>query len=226
MRFAEQNLLVPTKVGAVAAIAGAVLLTAGTMLHPMGADPGDPVAAFAEYAADRHWVASHLGQFLGVALMFVGLVALADTLRDQTTGWLARLGIYLAVAALAVTAILQAIDGVALKVMVDGWANASTDQKQSAYLAALAVRQIEIGVAAYMSILFGAATILFAYAVVESPAYQSWLGWLGVTGGVGTIGGGVLTAFNGFSATTMSVAMPFNLLVVIWMFLIGVVMWK
>ncbi len=67
---------IPLKLGAVTAVAGAIILMVGTMLHPLGADPGDPVAAFTEYAADDLWVGSHLSQFLGVALMFVGLVVL------------------------------------------------------------------------------------------------------------------------------------------------------
>ena len=57
------------RIGAIAAILGALLLFVSTLLHPLGADPDDAVAAFTEYAADRLWVASHLGQFLGVALM-------------------------------------------------------------------------------------------------------------------------------------------------------------
>ena len=38
-----------------------------TSLHPLEADPNDPEAAFAEYAADDLWVATHLGQFIAVA---------------------------------------------------------------------------------------------------------------------------------------------------------------
>jgi len=63
------------------------------MLHPMGADPGDASAAFTEYAADTHWVATHLTQFLGVALMFVGLVAPSDAVQHEPAGWIARLGV-------------------------------------------------------------------------------------------------------------------------------------
>ena len=44
---------VPLKLGSATAITGAVVLMAATMLHPLGADPGDPVAAFTEYAADE-----------------------------------------------------------------------------------------------------------------------------------------------------------------------------
>ena len=46
------------RIGAVAAIAGALTLFVGTFLHPMNADPNDPLAAFTEYAADHHWIAS------------------------------------------------------------------------------------------------------------------------------------------------------------------------
>ncbi len=114
----------PSRFGAVSAIVGAIILLVGSTLHPLGADPGDPVAAFTEYAADDHWVFSHLGQFFGVAMMFVGLVALSDTLDGGRRVWLSRLGIYVGVAALAATAVLQAVDGVALKFMVDAWAGA------------------------------------------------------------------------------------------------------
>ena len=71
---------------------GAIILMAGTMLHPLGADPGDPVAAFTEYAANDLWIGSHLSQFLGVAMMFVGLVALNDSLKGEPFACLARLG--------------------------------------------------------------------------------------------------------------------------------------
>ena len=41
------------RLGAAAAFVGAVLLIVSTALHPLGSDPGDAPAAFAEYAADR-----------------------------------------------------------------------------------------------------------------------------------------------------------------------------
>src|SRR5262249_51485479 len=120
----------------------------------------------------------------------------------------------------------QAVDGVALKVMVDGWTNAGPDQKQSSYLAAVAVRQIEIGTASSVAMLFGAAVVLLAIAVVGSGKYPAWLGWFGVAAGTGTGAGGVLIAFTGFSTVEMSVAMPSNLLLVVWLSLIAAVMWR
>jgi hypothetical protein len=199
-----------------------------TMLHPMSADPSDPVAAFTEYAADRLWVASHLGQFLGVGLIFVALFALSRSLQGEPIGWLADLAFFVSVAALAAAAVLQAIDGVALKVMVDRWAAtppAPPEQKQSAFDAALAVRQIEIGAAAFVGILFGTAAVLFGIALAASARYPAWLGWLAMIGGAGTLAGGLLTAFTGFSPAAMNVT-PSNLMVLLWIAVAGVVMWR
>src|ERR1700687_704840 len=70
-----------SRIGATCAIVGSVLLFIGTYLHPMGADPNDAVAAFTEYAADRLWVASHLTQLAGVALMVVALLFLTQQLE-------------------------------------------------------------------------------------------------------------------------------------------------
>src|SRR6188472_1769752 len=50
------------RIGAACAVAGSVVLFIGTYLHPMQADPNRPLEAFAEYAADRFWIASHLIQ--------------------------------------------------------------------------------------------------------------------------------------------------------------------
>lgn len=216
----------PGRLGSVSAIAGVVILMVTTMLHPLGADPGDPIAAFTEYAADHAWVATHLGQFLGIALMFVGLVALSDSLSEEPIAWLARLGVYVAAAALGATAVLQAVDGIALKVMVDNLAAASEEQKPSTFLAALAVRQIEVGMASFMALLFGTALALLSGAVAKSTAYPTWLGWLGLAAGVGTVVGGLLMAFTGFSMTAMNVALPFNLILVIWMVAIGFLLWQ
>jgi Domain of unknown function (DUF4386) len=109
---------------------------------------------------------------------------------------------------------------------VNNWSNASLDQKQSAFMAALAVRQIEIGLVSYMALLFGVSVSLSAMAVARSKEFPRWLGWVGVMGGAGSVVGGLLSAYTGFSTTEMNVAMPFNLVVVIWVILVGVILWR
>jgi hypothetical protein len=62
-----------------------------------------------------------------VALLGAALVALAaalDAERGASASW-ARLGAFGAAASVAVAAALQAVDGVAFKVMVDRWASAA-----------------------------------------------------------------------------------------------------
>jgi hypothetical protein len=214
------------RAGSAAAIVGTVVLVVATMLHPMSADPADPAAAFSEYAADRLWIASHLGQFLGIALIFVGLYALHRSLADGPVGWIADLALLFALAALVMAAVVQAVDGIALKAMVDHWAGASDAQKQAAFEAALAVRRIEIGAASLLALLFGTAGVLFGIAIATSAVYPAWLGWVAMMSGAGTAAGGVLTAFTGFSDVAMNVGMPFNLVMLAWIAAIGIVMWR
>ena len=57
-----------------------------------------------------------------------------------------------AIAAIGISAALQAVDGVALKRMVDVWAASPAASKALAFQAAFAVRQIEVGLAAMTSI--------------------------------------------------------------------------
>jgi len=228
--FSRREGSMPFKIASVAAIAGAVVLVGATLLHPMRADPADAMAAFGEYAADRAWIATHLAQFLGVALIFVGLHALRRSLVAHAPGapgaWLADLGLCMALVALAVAAVLQAVDGIALKAAVDHWAAAAEAEKRMAFEAAFAVRQVEIGAASLLQIVFGAAGALFGAALIASPVYPHWLGWVAVATGIGTAVGGVLMAFTGFSATAMNVAMPFNLVLIAWVAAMGILMWR
>src|SRR5687768_1212063 len=135
------------RLGAVATVVGTVLFLAATLMHPMESEPNDAAAAFAEYAADSLWVWSHLGQFAGVAALTIALVAFAATLEPGRPAAWGRVGLVGAAATLAAAAALQAVDGVALKMMVDRWAASSGDARPLAFEAALAVRQIEIGLA-------------------------------------------------------------------------------
>ena len=121
-----------SRAGALCAIFGSVLLLIGTYLHPMGADPNEAVAAFTEYAADHLWVASHLTQLAGVALMAAALLFLAQQLvTENGIGW-ARVAAGGVTVNLAVATVLQAVDGVALKIMVDVWA-CSAAQKEGSF---------------------------------------------------------------------------------------------
>jgi Domain of unknown function (DUF4386) len=212
------------RVGAVAAITGAVLLFIATLLHPTSADPNDPVAAFLEYAADRLWVASHLGQFLGIAILGVALVALAASMEAGSPAAWGRIGVAGTAASVATAAALQAVDGVALKTMVDRWAQATGDARALAFEGAFAVRRVEIGLASLLSVIFGLTTIVFGIAMILSRRFPTWLGILGLVGGVTTLAAGVAQAYTGFSPLAMTLSMPSSTLLLLWAVFSGVLL--
>jgi CDP-diacylglycerol pyrophosphatase len=77
------------------------MLLVSTLLHSLGADPADAPAAIAEYAADPHYVWTHLGQLAGFCGLGTGLVAFAATLEPgQAAAW-GRIGTAGAVASVA-----------------------------------------------------------------------------------------------------------------------------
>lgn len=214
------------RLGALAAFSGVPTLLTATLLHPLDADPGDPRAAFQEYAADPLWVASHLGQFLGMVLLAVALLALADAARtDRARAW-ARIGILGTAASVAVAAALQAVDGVALKVAVDRWAQATGDQQLRSFEAAFAVRQVEIGLVSLLSLLFGLTLMAYGTSLLHGAHAWKWLGWLGLAGGLATAAGGVAQAYTGFSAAAMVLSMGASSLVLLWGVLVGVFLWR
>lgn len=216
------------RAGATCAIGGSLFLLLGTWLHPMEADPNDAAAAFAEYAADSWWVASHLVQLAGVVLMVAALLILAHEL-GAGGGVLPRIAAAAAVTTVALTATLQAVDGIALKFMVDAWASASGSQKETLFSATLAVRQVEIGFASLQALAFGLTIGVVGVALLihrlHRP-YPRWLGGIAIVGAVPTAAAGVMMAYMGFSGSAMAVSMPASLILLVWMIALGVCMWR
>lgn len=215
-----------SRTGATCAVTGSVLLFIGTYLHPQGADPNQAVAAFTEYAADHLWVASHLLQLAGVALMVGALLFLAQRLETGSGRAWARIAAGGAIASLAVAAALQAVDGIALKVMVDAWAAAPEAQKEGVFHAAFAVRQIEIGLASMSSFALGLTACVYGVALLVDHTYPRWVGALALLGGVPTAVAGVAIAYTGFSGLAMAINMPASSVLLVWMLALGWCMWR
>jgi hypothetical protein len=216
----------PLRGASVAAVSGALLLFGGTILHPSGTDPNDAVAAFSEYADDQLWIATHLTQLLGVALIVCALIQLSRLLASGSAKGLARIGAAGAIASLAAAAAVQAVDGIALKIMVDAWAAAAEPDKTTLFYAAYGVRQIEVGLASILSLLFGLTVCVYGVAIISDHSFASWLGWLAIVGGIPTAMAGVVIAYTGFSGLAMSINMPSSSVLLIWMIALGVLFWR
>lgn len=170
------------RLGVSGVFVGAPLLLVSTLLHPSSSDPNISLAAFAEYAASSSWVWTHLGQFAGVVGLGMSFAALAATIEPGRSAAWARMGLIGIAVTIAVAAALQAVDGVALKVMVDRWAVARGDARALAFEAAFAVRQIEIGLASLLSLVTGFTLVVFALAIVLGTRYPCVAG-MGRSGG-------------------------------------------
>jgi uncharacterized membrane protein (DUF2068 family) len=192
----------------------------------MRADPNEPLAAFAEYAADDFWVASHLMQLTGVAAMVAALLSLTSQLEARRRSSVARIATAGAIASLALAAALQAVDGIALKNMVETWAAAPASQKEGVFHAALAVRQIEIGLASMLALSWGLTATLYGVALLGDETYPKWFAGLAMVGGVPTMFAGVVTAYTGFSWLAMAINMPATLVLLLWMLALGGLMWR
>jgi hypothetical protein len=208
------------------AISGALLLTLGTWLHPMHADPNVPLAAFTEYAADRHWIASHLMQLLGIVSIVAALVLLARRMKDGPAGDWVALGQAGATASLASALVLQAVDGIALKVMVDSWASAEGAAQVSLFHAAFGVRQVEVGLASVSSLVFGLTIVVYGIAFLVDGRAAKWIGVLAIPGGAAMALAGIAIAYTGFSEIAMLLNMPASLLLIAWLSAVGISGWR
>jgi hypothetical protein len=193
--------------GAFAALLGVGVLLIATLSRPSNSDPNDSLAAFAEYANDHQWFWSHLGQFIGFVLLSWALNVAARTFEPGPSlfGEFSRIG---ATAMVAIAAVLQAVDGVALKRAVDRLAINVADVNNNAFATALAIRDIEIGLAALLSITTGLTLVSITVGIfTKNNSKGSLLVACSVLSTSLMLISGVTQAIYGFSQTAMNLSM-------------------
>lgn len=228
------------RMGSVGFIAGLLITIVSTLFHASSHDLTDHPVVFAVYAQSNTWIAAHIGQFAGVMLIFAGgFVALFRLLvysESGTTSALAWLGFAVTIIAASTFAILQAVDGIALKRAVDSWyaippadssssSSSSSEEKAIAFRVAEGIRWTEIGINSINRIIQGGVAIIFGVAIAKSAILSRWIGGLGIFSGAATIVAGVGVAYLGFAplpvvgdlATFISFA---------WVIILGAFMWR
>lgn len=197
-------------------------------LFHAGVDPNNHPAEFAAYASSSIWTAVHLGQFLGIAILVAGLVVLFFTLdvNAATAGWISRFGAISAVVALALYAVLQAVDGVALKQAVDAWANAPDAEKLVRFASAESIRWLEWGVRSYHSFMLGLAFLLFAAAIVMTGKFPKAIGYLIALSGLAYIAQGWVLGNEGFSQANTIPNLLGIVLILLWPIWLSIVAWR
>jgi hypothetical protein len=230
--------------GSVAFLAGLVIAIVSTIIHPTGTGEelmNNPFI-FAVYAEDDLWIASHIGQFAGILLIFAGgFVALFRLLSRSESGTvasaLAWFGLVTAILTASAFTILQAVDGIALKIAVDTWygipspsetgdAGGEEGEKAIAFRVAEGLRWTEWGIQAYYRMLQGAVALIFGVAIVKATVFGKWIGAVGIAAGAVGIAAGVVVAYVGFSSVRDPVADLSTLILYPWIVILGIFMWR
>jgi hypothetical protein len=219
----------PLRLAATLLLGGQLLYILVTQFHT-GGDANDHPSIFAEYADSGAWEGVHVAQFVAVAVLIAGLIAFYVALDVRTGGaaWAARIGAVLAVVALTLYAVLQAVEGVGNKQVDDAWVNASADEKPARFASAEAMRWLEWGVRSYHDYALGLALILLAAAaaVVRAAGLPRAIAYLMGLSGIAYLVQGWVVGTQGFSDTNSTMILVAWALSLAWMIWLAVISWR
>jgi hypothetical protein len=198
-----------------------------TQFHA-GGDANDHPAVFAGYAGSGIWTAVHVGQFAATTILLAGLFVLFLALETQeaTARWLGRCGAASAAVALALYAVVMAVDGVALKQAVTAWVSAPDAEKATRLASAEAIRWLEWGARSYQSFVLGLALLLLAAAVVRTAWIPQPIAYLVGLSGLTYLAQGWVAGTEGFTRTHDLLIVLAWLLNVAWMISLVVLAWR
>jgi hypothetical protein len=182
---------------------GLVLSTILTQyVHP-GGDATTYKGVFASYAVSENYAAIHLAEFVSEAVLLAGLLVLyfALNVSEGTPRWLGFFGAIATGVALALSAVLSAVDGVALKQAVDAWASAPMAEQATRFASVEAIRWLEWGTNSYWNIMQGLAVVLYALVIVWTARVPRLIGYLMGLSGLGFIVLGWFVGTEGFRGT-------------------------
>jgi uncharacterized membrane protein len=222
------------RMGSVAFLAGLVIIIVSTLFHASSEDLMDNPVVFAVYAESNTWIAAHIGQFAGVMLVFAGgFVALFRLLVKSESGMasaLAWFGVVTATLVAGSFAILQVVDGIALKIAVNTWyaippSAADNEEKVITFRVAEGIRWTEIGINSYNRILQGVVALIFGVAIAKSALLSRWIGAVGIFAGAATVIAGVGVAYVGFAPLPI-VGDVSTFISFAWIAILGIFMWR
>jgi len=211
------------RAGAGLAIVGIVVIIVASRFHG-GTDPADLQTVLPEYAANPHWKAAHLGQFIGFLCIAASLIILLRHLQKTSDSVLALLGMTVVVIAAATFAVNHAVDGVAIRYVAENWVSAPPEGKVAAMGLAQAVRHIEQGLSALVAFNLGVALLLCSGAILSTRMLPRWLGAAAAPVGMVYLIAGVSLYYLGFSQHVLSFWS--SVLLLLWLIAAAIVLWR
>lgn len=209
------------RVGAVCAVAGALLTGVFNGMHPELAEPAGIVK---NATGSSNWSAVHWGLIVGMVLMQIGFLALARTLRgpaQQRAGDWAALGVHMLILGLSLWISVFAAEA-ALKPLADAARAEHTEN------GALALASLVDAVATAATFVYWLGVALLGVALLLSELYPRWLGAIGVAVGAAiSLSFGLTKAFLGASAWTERYGFQtLAILFLAWTLALGAVLWR
>ncbi|WP_458744582.1 hypothetical protein [Candidatus Nitrosocosmicus sp. T] len=138
------------------------------------------------------------------------------------------IGFALAIVTASTFAILQAVDGVALKFAVDSWmASSNEEEKDTIFRVAEGIRWTEYGVNSVFRLLQGTVAIIFGLANAKSIIVNRWIGVGGVIIGLITLVAGVEVSYSAFAYPNFEGIRGISMIIFLaWIILLGAAMLK
>ncbi|HEV3473237.1 MAG TPA: hypothetical protein VG408_08555, partial [Actinomycetota bacterium] len=162
------------RVGAGAAMVGAVVGLIFNLLHPRSNDALSNINAELQMVADSgmwRWV--HIGLAFAVAIGFVGYVAINFSMFNGPSDVWARAATIVGAVAAAVLLVLLALDGTVMKTLADR-VTGGDDALRAPFT--LLVEMNTALLTASIALFFGLAPLLFGEALLGSGTYSTNLG--------------------------------------------------
>jgi hypothetical protein len=199
---------------------GAELNAVATWTLPPPKEGTHHEALFTRYADSGGWVAAYLVQFAGILLGLAGLFVLARALRHEGPHLAALAGAG-AVATAATFAVVQAVDGVALKLAVDAWVDAPPAEEATRFANAETVLWTGWGVQSFFYGVYGLTLVLLGVVVAVSRQFEAWIGSVAVAAGLLSLAIGIDIAYRGSETEFYErTSVGYQLLVLV--FLVGI----
>ena len=171
------------------------------------------------------WSLTHLGFIAGTLLWVFALVALSWTLIEGRSWALGRLGAAAVVMGGALHILYSSVNGYGFTTLAQSWNDPSTDAAALVVVGDALRRVLGGGWAAVLLLFHGIPFVLYGLAVAYSPRYPSWLGWVGVAGGAGSILAGVALLFGKY-LISLWLPVVFAIVISVWMGIVGFLMWR
>lgn len=205
------------RLGAGAAMVGAVIAIVFNLIYPRADDPGSASELVGLSQSEGMWSFTHYALAWGVALTFIGLIVIARSfMAEPSLSW-GRIGLIHAIG--GALSLFLAIVLLGFGAKEAAMADAATAEGVAYVAGSLFLGSI--------GLFFGFTPLFYGIAVLSGNEYPSWLGWLAVASGAIGVLTGTIIYFGGFTKTTDNVLFPISsILFTVWVGVMGYQLWQ